>query len=141
MKKDSIEIVPIGFVSKTSDNDKDKSISKIVVKKEFAKALDGIEDFSHIHIIYWLHNVTSKRPLTLTFENIPVGVFATRTPVHPNPLGLTLVELKTRKENVLWVKGLDADDGTPVLDIKPYPDWARKLTVVTDFRVPQWYST
>jgi len=134
-------MVPIGFVARASDNVKDKMISKIVVKKEFAKALDGIEDFSHVHIILWLHNISNERPLTLTFENLPVGVFATRTPVHPNPLGLTLVELVTRKENVLWVKGLDADDGTPVLDIKPYPDWARGLTVVTDFRIPQWYRT
>jgi len=134
-------MVPIGFVARASDNVKDKMISKIVVKKEFAKALDGIEDFSHVHIIFWLHNISNERPLTLTFENLPVGVFATRTPVHPNPLGLTLVELVTRKENVLWVKGLDADDGTPVLDIKPYPDWARGLTVVTDFRIPQWYRT
>jgi tRNA-Thr(GGU) m(6)t(6)A37 methyltransferase TsaA len=133
MKKDSIEIVPIGFVVKASDNVKDKMISKIIVKKEFAKASDGIEDFSHVHIIFWLH--------TVTFETLPVGVFATRTPIHPNPLGLTLVELVTRKENVLWVKGLDADDGTPVLDIKPYPDWAHGLTVVTDFRIPPWYRT
>lgn len=134
-------MVPIGFVAKASDNVKDKMISKIIVKKEFAKALDGIEDFSHVHIIFWLHNITSERPLTVTFENLPVGVFATRTPVHPNPLGLTLVELVTRKENILWVKGLDADDGTPVLDIKPYPDWSHGLTVVTDFRIPQWYRT
>ena len=139
MKKDSIEIVPIGFVVKASDNVKDKMISKIVVKKEFAKALDRIEDFSHVHIIFWLHNIRNERPLTLTFDNVPVGVFATRTPVHPNPLGLTLVEVVTRKENVLWVKGLDADDGTPVLDIKPYPDWSREVAVVTDFRIPQWY--
>ena len=69
----------------------------------------------------------------------PVGILATRAPIHPNPIGLTLVELINREENALRVRGLDAYDGTPVLDIKPYPDWeAGRLIVVTDFRVPEW---
>lgn len=136
MKKDSIEMTPIGFVTRASDNVRDKIISQIVVKKEFTKALDGIEDFSHVYVIFWLHNMGTERPLK--WGEPPVGVFATRAPIHPNPLGLTLVELVTRKENVLWVRGLDAYDGTPVLDIKPYPDWERELIVVTDFRIPQW---
>jgi tRNA (Thr-GGU) A37 N-methylase len=57
------------------------------------------------------------------------------------PIGVvrrTSVELVKRTQNVLWVRGLDAYDGTPVLDIKPYPDWQRELIVVTDFRVPEW---
>jgi tRNA (Thr-GGU) A37 N-methylase len=49
-----------------------------------------------------------------------------------------LVELVKRRENVLWVRGLDAYEGTPVLDIKPYPDWEHELIVVTDFTVPEW---
>jgi tRNA (Thr-GGU) A37 N-methylase len=68
-----------------------------------------------------------------------VGVFAARSPIHPNPIGLTLVELVRREGRVLWVRGLDAYDGTPVLDVKPYPDWERgRLRVVTDFAIPAW---
>ena len=67
----------------------------------------------------------------------PVGIFATRTPIHPNPIGLTLVELVKREENVLCVRGLDAFDGTPVLDIKPYGcPW----DVVVNFRAPKWFN-
>ena len=61
--------------------------------------------------------------------------------MHPNPIGLTLVELVKREENVLWVRGLDAYDETPVLDIKPYPDWEQgQFRVVTDFEVPDWLT-
>jgi tRNA (Thr-GGU) A37 N-methylase len=68
-----------------------------------------------------------------------VGIFATRAPIHPNSIGLTLVQLVRREQNVLWVRGLDARDGTPVLDIKPYPDWEKGCWIgVTDFRAPEW---
>jgi tRNA (Thr-GGU) A37 N-methylase len=69
-----------------------------------------------------------------------LGIFAARSPIHPNPLGLTLVELVKREENILWVRGLDAYDETPVLDIKLYPDWEQELIVVTEFRVPEWLT-
>ena len=65
-------------------------------------------------------------------------MFHSRVALHPNPIGLTLVELVKREENVLWVRGLDAYDETPVLDLKPYPDWEQDLIVVTDFRFPGW---
>ena len=75
------------------------------------------------------------------YESKPVGIFATRAPIHPNPIGLTLVELITREANVLWVKGLDTFDGTPVLDIKPYPDWEHGICVVVeDYRIPKWLN-
>lgn len=69
-----------------------------------------------------------------------MGILAARSPIHPNPIGLTLVELVKKEENVLLVRGLDAYDGTPVLDIKPYPDWEQELLVVTEFRVPEWLT-
>jgi len=68
-----------------------------------------------------------------------VGVLATRAPTRPNPIGLTLVEIVKREDNILWVRGLDAFNGTPVLDIKPYPDWERgRWIIVKDFRAPEW---
>ena len=149
-----IEIRPIGFVKRTSSNEdvKDKSlVSKIVLKKHLTKALDGIEDFSHVFVIFWMHKIsnTEKNALQQSSwchpggrpELPPVGIFATRAPIRPNPIGLTLVELEKREENILWVRGLDAIDGTPVLDIKPYPDWERgRLKVVANFRVPKWLT-
>lgn len=76
-----------------------------------------------------------------TVDSKPIGIFATRAPIHPNPIGLTLVELIKREENILWVKGLDALDNTPVLDLKPYPDWEHGVCIIVDdFRVPKWVT-
>jgi tRNA-Thr(GGU) m(6)t(6)A37 methyltransferase TsaA len=145
---EKIEIRPIGFVRRASSNEdvKDKGlVSEVVLEKDFTKALDGIEDFSHIFIIFWMHKISEAERTTLQVHpqgrtELPVtGVFATRAPIRPNPIGLTLVELTKRKKNVLWVRGLDAYDGTPILDIKPYPDWEKgHWIVVTDFKAPKW---
>ncbi len=64
-----------------------------------------------------------------------LGIFATRTPHRPNPIGLTLVELLRVEDNVVTVRGLDAFNGTPVLDIKPFDYW----DMVEDVRVPEWW--
>lgn len=140
-----IQINPIGFVERqTSDeNNKDRNlISKIIIKESLTDALDGIDDFSHIYIIFWMDRIKETNYLhhpNKTLDSTPVGIFATRAPIHPNPIGLTLVKLIKRKENVIWVRGLDALDGTPVLDIKPYPDWQNGVCIiVTDFRIPKW---
>jgi tRNA-Thr(GGU) m(6)t(6)A37 methyltransferase TsaA len=136
-----IEMRPIGFVRRASphENDRDRSlIARIVVDESLAPGLDGIEEWSHIYVIFWMDSVQRADAPFLHHPESTVGVFAARSPMHPNPIGLTLVELEKRKENVLWVRGLDAYDGTPVLDIKPYPDWERQLLVVTDFRIPEW---
>jgi tRNA-Thr(GGU) m(6)t(6)A37 methyltransferase TsaA len=136
-----IEMRAIGFVSRASpdENDRDRSlVAKIVINQALAPALDGIEDWSHIYVIFWMDRVEHKEEPVLHHTNRDLGIFAARSPIHPNPFGLTLVELVKREENVLWVRGLDAYDGTPVLDIKPYPDWEKGLIVVTDFRIPEW---
>ena len=136
-----IEMKPIGFVRRTSQNedDRDRSlIARIVLDKALAPALDGIEDWSHIYVIFWLDRVECKEEPVLHHPKSDLGIFAARSPIHPNPIGLTLVQLVKREENVLWVRGLDAYDKTPVLDIKPYPDWEQDLLVVRDFRFPEW---
>ncbi|UCC19292.1 MAG: tRNA (N6-threonylcarbamoyladenosine(37)-N6)-methyltransferase TrmO [Promethearchaeota archaeon] len=139
------QIKPIGYVERRSvdEDDKDRSlISKIVIHESLTKALEGIEDFSHIYIIFWMDKIKDTSYLHhpgKKLDSKPVGIFATRAPIHPNPIGLTLVELIKRKKNVLWVKGLDAYDTTPVLDIKPYPDWERGICItINDFRIPKW---
>lgn len=140
-----IEIDPIGFVKRSSSNENERErslVSKIVLKKEFGKGLDGIEEWSHVYVIFWMHKISDKEKMLIhPGGGGNVGIFATRAPIHPNPIGLTLVELVKREENVLWVRGLDALNDTPVLDIKPYPDWENgKLLVVSNFRIPKWLS-
>lgn len=142
--RNMIEMRPIGFVSRTSstENERDRNlVAKVVVDEDLAPALDGIEEWSHIYVIFWLDRVVYALKPEMLYQGSGVGVFAARSPIHPNPIGLTLVELVRREKNVLWVRGLDAYDGTPVLDIKPYPDWEHgQLLVVTDFEIPGWLT-
>lgn len=102
---------------------------RVEVFPRYADALADIEEFSHLHLIYWLHraaevasSVAGPSPLKVTpfFDDVPHGVFATRTPVRPNPLGLSTVRLVERRGTDLIVDELDVLDGTPLLDIKPY---------------------
>jgi tRNA-Thr(GGU) m(6)t(6)A37 methyltransferase TsaA len=100
------------------------AVAEIIIDKELTGALDGLEQFSHIIVLWWVHK--SRRPFPMKVHprgnpaNKLVGVFASRSPDRPNPIGKTTVRLLERRGNVLKVRGLDAIDGTPVLDIKPY---------------------
>jgi tRNA (adenine37-N6)-methyltransferase len=104
------------------------SRGRVEVFERYAEALDDIEGFSHLHLIYWLHrareiagSVAGSSPLKVVpfLDDVPRGVFATRTPVRPNPLGLSIVRLLERRGAELLVEDLDVLDGTPLLDIKP----------------------
>jgi tRNA-Thr(GGU) m(6)t(6)A37 methyltransferase TsaA len=143
--QEEIALKPIGFVrtEAVGDEVKDKGrISQIVVNRELAEALEGIAEFSHLFVLFWLHEVTSEERKTLKVhprgrEDLPLlGVFATRTKLRPNPIGLTLVELLKVKGNVLMVRGLDAFDETPVLDLKPFDFW----DMAKDVKVPRWWT-
>jgi len=119
-------------------------ISEVVIDADLDDALDEIEGFSHIIVLYWLHEIShSERAVKKVHprgnEKLPlVGVLASRSPARPNPIGITTVKLLGRDRNVLKIQGLDAIDGTPVLDIKPHiprydsppkattPDWITK---------------
>jgi formylmethanofuran dehydrogenase subunit E len=95
--------------------------SCIEVFEEFEEGLKDIDGFSHIVVIYWFHKSVGYHLLVRTpWDDALHGVFATRSPHRPCPLGLAVVKLIVREKNILKVKGLDAIDGTPVLDIKPY---------------------
>jgi formylmethanofuran dehydrogenase subunit E len=128
-EQQSLELLPIGIIHSSFENTgkapyqgyKSKAISQIEVYKEFEEGLKDIEGFSHIIVIFWFHKSQGYHLLVKTpWDDILHGLFATRSPNRPCPLGLTVVELVDRKNNILRVKGLDAIDGTPVLDIKPY---------------------
>lgn len=126
-----VVVKPIGVVRSPAEEPRreggESLESTIVVQDRWASALDGLEAFSHIFVIYWMHRVSEEPRETTTHVHprgdprIPLqGVFATRSPVRPNPIGLRVVALLERRGNVLRVRGLDAIDGTPVLDLKPY---------------------
>jgi tRNA-Thr(GGU) m(6)t(6)A37 methyltransferase TsaA len=143
--KKRIILKPIGFVrtEAVGDEVKDKSrISQIILRNELAEALEGIAEFSHLFVLFWLHEVTSEERKTLKVhprgrEDLPLlGIFATRTKLRPNPIGLALVELLKVKDNVLTVRGLDAFDKTPVLDLKPFDFW----DMAKDAKVPRWWT-
>ena len=115
-------------------------VSEIVIDSSLTEALDGLEEFSHIIVLCWMHRVTETEvPLKvhpMRRQNLPlVGLFATRSPNRPNQIGKATIRLLERKGNILKVEGLDALDGTPVIDIKPYiPGYDS----ADDAKVPQW---
>jgi tRNA-Thr(GGU) m(6)t(6)A37 methyltransferase TsaA len=100
--------------------------SEIIINEEYVDCLDGIEDFSHIVVLFWTNKVPNKaRQLKKVhpagLKQMPLkGIFATRSPVRPNPVCKTTVKLIERNGATLLVEGLDAIDNTPVVDIKPH---------------------
>ena len=124
-----MNLIPIGFVKNNITEPKRENwesvISEIIINEDLTEALSRIEEFSHIIVIYWMHKVPPSQRSVLKVHpkgdrNLPlVGVLASRSPARPNPIGITTVKLLERRDNALKVIGLDAIDGTPVLDIKP----------------------
>ena len=107
---------------------KSVQVAEIEVFEEYAGGLKDIDGFSHIVVLYWLHKSQGYSLLVVTpWDAKPHGFFTTRSPRRPNPIGLSVVELIERRDNILRVKGIDACDGTPLLDIKPYvPEFDEK---------------
>jgi tRNA-Thr(GGU) m(6)t(6)A37 methyltransferase TsaA len=139
----SISVEPIGVIQTKANEAEVKQrrhLSEVIVLPKFMEALDGITEFSHLQIVFWLHKVTLEDRLILKIHpkhrlDLPlVGAFAARTKLRPNPIGISTVELVRAEGNVLTVKGLDALDGTPLLDIKPYDESDADLNP----KIPQW---
>jgi tRNA (adenine37-N6)-methyltransferase len=94
---------------------------RIEILPEFAPALQDLDAFSHLHIIAFFHLSKGYKLITHPFTNPePRGLFATRSPRRPNPIGLSVVRLVKVEGNVLHIAETDLIDGTPVLDIKPF---------------------
>ena len=118
-------------------------ISELVIDSDLAGITDGLEDFSHLLVLYWAHRVgqdgrfiTKAHPMGR--KDFPmVGIFATCSPARPNPVCATVVPLLERKGNVLKVQGLDAIDGSPVIDIKPYNP---SYYAAEDVKVADWMA-
>jgi formylmethanofuran dehydrogenase subunit E len=98
-----------------------EEIYDIEIFGQYGEGLRDIDGFSHLILLYWLHSAKDYSLLVKTPWNSELhGLFATRSPNRPNPIGFSVVELMEINGNRLKVKGLDALDGTPLLDIKPY---------------------
>ena len=135
---------PVGFVETEAVGNevRDKNVvSKIIFREELSEALAGVEEFSHLFVLFWLHKMSDEdRRITQVHprgrSDMPLlGIFATRTPHRPNPIGLTRVKLLKLEGNIITVQGLDAFDSTPVLDIKPFDSW----DTTEDSKVPEWW--
>jgi len=114
--------------------------SRIILDEDLAEALEGLDRYSHIIVIYWLHKAYNRKHSIKVHprgdKSLPlVGLFASRSPHRPNALGVKTVRLIKRRGNTLWIRGLDAIDGTPVIDIKPFiPGYDSS----DDATVPEW---
>jgi tRNA-Thr(GGU) m(6)t(6)A37 methyltransferase TsaA len=146
---------PVGVVRTAASDDQVKegnrdAESVIEVFPEFQEAVEGVEGFSHIFVLSYLHKLRPDQigPLRVkprrllrkgfTLEELPlVGVFAIDSPTRPNPIGLSLVALTKVEGTRLFVRGLDCFNGTPVLDIKPY----RADYRAERYELPEWYRT
>jgi tRNA (adenine37-N6)-methyltransferase len=136
---------PIGVVH-TPFSDKDQmpiqaarsqALGLVHLYPEFVEGLQDLEGFTHIHLLYVFHASATYELLVKPFLDDQMhGLFATRHPCRPNPIGLSVVRLLAHKDELLEVQGVDMLDGTPVLDIKPYvPDFDLREDVRTG-----WYE-
>jgi len=129
-------LVPIGAVHRNDER------TWIDIEAAFADGLLGLDGFSHIHVIYWFHeNDTPSQRAVLQVhprknpDNPLTGVFATHSPMRPNLLALTLCRILEISGTRIGVSGLDARDGSPVVDIKCYIPYTETPEAIT---VPSW---
>lgn len=145
---ESFTIRPIGYVQSVYTQTKDVAhthtgwtadTSQIHLLPKYVKALGGLRGYSHVIVLFWIHKAKEWKMPKDHHKPPHVKLFATRMPVRPNPIGMSVVELLDFSTDTgqITIKGLDALDGTPVLDIKPYipnfdsypdacvPDWVR----------------
>jgi len=139
-RKDRFSVFPVGVVKRSSEE------TFIEVVDSCGEALMGLEGFSHIVVLCWMHqNDTPERRETLMVhprnnpENPLTGVFATRSPLRPNPIAISTCKILRTEGLRIFIDKIDAFDGTPVIDIKPcitdldfaadikIPDWARRI--------------
>ncbi|MDY0165128.1 MAG: tRNA (N6-threonylcarbamoyladenosine(37)-N6)-methyltransferase TrmO [Thermoguttaceae bacterium] len=135
-KEKAFTVHPIGQVQKSEDR------TLIVLDEEYQAGLLGLDEWSHVQVIWWFdkNDTPQKRAILQVHprgdRNNPLtGVFACRAPVRPNLIALSLCKIVSVKDNVVEVENIDAFDGTPVLDLKPF---APGLDSAKGFKVPDW---
>lgn len=136
---ESYNLISVGVVSETQHS------LQLKLKPEYRPALQGLAEFSHCQILWWIHEF-AEEPYRRTTQIKPpyeapvTGVFATRSPVRPNPIGLSVAGIVSVDvgQGIVEVAGLDAYPGTPVLDIKAYFPSTDRVRHAT---VPVWASS
>lgn len=130
-------VAPVGYVDKTGDR------TRIRLDPRYRAALLGLKEWSHVWVIYWFdRNDTPEKRAVLQVhprgrpENPLTGVFATRSPLRPNPVALSLCRLISVKDEVIEIEGIDAFDRTPILDLKPFVPSIDRPSVAP--AVPGW---
>ena len=133
---DSFQIFPVGAVSKKEE------ATWIEIFEPYGDALLGLEGFSHIQVFFWFHeNDSARKRKTLRVHprkdksNPLSGVFATHSPLRPNPIGLTMCKIKSIEDLQIKIEDIDAFDGTPVIDIKCY---IPSSVAESNIRLPAW---
>jgi tRNA-Thr(GGU) m(6)t(6)A37 methyltransferase TsaA len=144
---ETINLKPIGYVVSPVEETVDEKwggvVSKVLLLPEYAAGLDGLDGFSHAMVVTYLNKAKyeparhlKRRPRGL--ESMPlVGIFSQRAKDRPNPIGITAVRIIRAGTDHLEVQGLDAINGTPVLDIKPYYPWFDRIE---NPRTPEWVA-
>ena len=133
---EKFNVFSVGIVKKQRDS------VAIVVHKEYTKALLGLNQFSHIVVIYWFHkNDSSEQRKVLQVhprrdKTKPLtGVFATRSPSRPNLIGISTCKILSFDRNTVYIDEIDALHDSPVIDLKPY---IPKIDLISEARVPWW---
>ncbi len=131
------EVDFIGMVESVEQNR-----STVLVYNKYCEGLHRLSTFSHIIILYWFHTRDTKqnravlRVIPKMHKGAPeIGVFTSRSPSRPNPIGLCVTKLLSIEECRLILSGLDADEGSPIVDIKPY---LPRADAIPDARVPEY---
>ncbi len=140
-----IVLQPLAFVKNTRTDQSDDYWGSIISEIELAPhvpadAFNGIDEFSHLEVIFYFDKADKSKAVYKYHPrgnmNWPeVGIFAQRKKDRPNSIGLTIAELIKREGNKIWVKNLDAIDGTPILDIKPV---LKEFLPRGEIKQPQW---
>jgi len=133
---DNFQIFPVGFIRKKDDN------VLIEIDEKYNDALLGLEQFSHINVLYWFHeNDTPESRSTLQVHpcgiktNPRTGVFATHSPHRPNLIAMSLCKILSIDGTIIKIDKIDALDGSPIIDIKCF--FPTNLSI-PDIRVPDW---
>lgn len=125
-----INYQPIGYIQTPFNTVSDMPIQPsgangaegiIKLDPDFVPGLSDLDGFSHLILIYHFHLVKGHKLSVVPFmDDKPHGIFATRAPARPNPIGISTVKLKKMENNLIYIEGVDMVNGTPLLDIKPY---------------------
>jgi len=137
---ESYQIIPVGYV-----RNRDYQFM-LEISKEYIPALLELDSFSHINVIWWAHLLDDAHSREIVdadqpYQNAPakMGIFATRSPLRPNPIALSVTPIIKidHQHGIIHIPYIDAEDGTPIIDIKPYHPSSDRIR---DVSVPRWCS-